>query len=314
MEKIFTNKRWIEEKFRKILESHFKNSRVKKIKLGFRKPGLSAVKKRERFFKYNVVLVWNGEIKNKEIFIKKSKKIEKEILEKIQKLKIKAPIPIFYLQKFKTLFYFKLEGIPLQEIIKKEKLDREILEKIIFSLRELQKLKIKNLPYYKISDLNKKAKGLLLAFQRHYPVCEKKAKELIKKILPIKKEFLNLAQKKFTHGDFTPSNIILTPNKEIGVIDFDYSRLDDPLKDAGMFLAQLNSCKFRYNLSPQKIISWQNYFRERYLEGKKSLEKRLNIYQAWEEIHNASIFIKGFKRDKLIAEEMLKEAERLISL
>lgn len=314
MKIFFLDKNWIEEKFRKVLENFFEGCEIKKIKIASRKPGLSAIKKGEKFFKYKVTIVERGEKKEREIFIKKTETVENEILNKLQHLKLPLPKPIFYHSKEKILFYLKLEGIPLSEIIKEEKLNEKILRKVVVSLKIFHQAKVGKLRAYSSSALRKKAEGILLAFKRHHPICEKKVRELFKKILPLKRKFLSLVKKTLTHGDFTPTNIILTPEKEIGIIDFNYTRLDDSLKDVGMFLAQLNSCKFRFGLSPQKVLEWQEFFKQEYVNQKKNLIPRINLYQAWEEIHNASIFIKGFKQDKEFAEEMLKEAERLISL
>lgn len=311
--KTFGNRRWLEIFFQKNLKRFFPNyQKITKIEIKKQKPGLS----RGEFLKYKISLIKEYEIQEKEIYLKKAKRREYRILKKIQKSKLLLPRPLYYFPESELILYQGIKGKILKELIKEKRLKPEMIKKIAEFLVNLHQIKIQNIKKYSQNQLKRKASGILLAFRRHYLPLFEKVKEIINKILFLRIKFLKEFPLSFAHNDFTPSNIVITEDQNIGVIDFDHAQLNDHLVDVGMFLAQINSCKFQANFSERKKLIWQNLFKEYYLKFAKLNPKKerpkINIYQAWEEIHNASIFIKGAKKDKKAAEKMITEAENLI--
>lgn len=293
----------------------FPKNKIIKIKTKSQKPGLSVIRPGVKFFKYQVFFLKNAEIIEKELYLKKAKTKEYRTLKQLKGSKIVVPKPLFYFPKKEMLLYEGIKGEKIEKIIEKRKFNLKMLKEIAKSLNEIHQLKLRGIEKNSMSKMIKKVKGIFLAFARHLPTELEKVKKILNQILFRRKRFLKDFPKKFTHGDFTPANLTLTKEKKIGVIDFSNAILDDCLFDVSNFLSQLNACKMRYKIPEKQKTVWQNKFREYFLalsKEKRMTKERIDLYQAWNEIHNASIFIKGNKTNKEQAKEMIKEAQKMV--
>jgi len=93
-------------------------------------------------------------------------------------------------------------------------------------------------------------------------------------------EYLQSVQKKLTkkrrilsHNDFQASNILVTPQNNVAIIDYSLSTLFYPAADLANFITHLEIMLDRI-IAPQKIRVWQNIFYKNYLKNiKKVLAK-----------------------------------------
>lgn len=199
-----------------------------------------------------------------------------------------VPKPLIFFPKFNLFLRAEAKGKTVFAYIKKNKIQEleEAAPQIAGWLRKLHNVKIENKKIFmRTSKIEEKE------FKHYLKVAEKffrvevyqKTKKNLTSIQRHTK--LYLANRKdicLIHGDFQPTNVIYNKrNKNVTVIDFDWSGIGDPLSDVGNFLIQ-----FDYHSAPvlkeKDIIKLKKKFLNNYLKNKalKDFAARINLYQA----------------------------------
>lgn len=155
------------------------------------------------------------------------------------------PKPLDYLRETKTLLYEEIEGISLSLLLEKKRTKsiEKIFEKISHFLFFLHSNK----------EIKKKVKSLTLKdYRKTFWQIKKIFPEFLFLIPPLKKiSFLKELERPsdFLHGDFYPSNVIITKKNKIGVIDFDKS-------GRGHFFIDLSSFFYWFDLPKIKPLKF----------------------------------------------------------
>lgn len=157
--------------------------------------------------------------KDSEKFV--NRKIEEDVLNKIKELDLNN----------ETIYYDYKSGIRIAKYIKGENLvNLNILDHLNEVCELLKKIHNSNIKltndYDKINRLNK--------YELYINNQEKEYYEYKKEYLKIFDKFKNI-EKKVTHGDLQPSNIIYSDNNKIHVLDWEFTSLNDPYYDISCF-------------------------------------------------------------------------------
>ncbi|MFH1367459.1 MAG: aminoglycoside phosphotransferase family protein [Patescibacteria group bacterium] len=185
-----------------------------------------------------------------------------------------SPRPLFYFNNVHYILYEETPGVKLREFGFKDPSFPLILKKIAQSLAKLH-----NLPLPLISRTNKEEPDLFADLKnkiRHYDAKNyPRYKKYLGQYLGLIKKKLAKKRRVISHNDFQASNILVTPEKNVAIIDYSLSSLFYPAFDVANFITHLEIMLDRI-IAPQKIRAWQNLFFQNYLkEVKKVLAKEV---------------------------------------
>ena len=234
--------------------------------------------------------------------------------------------PLCFFSQYKLILYEELVGDPLNEKIKQlpPRKTLRFLEPVA-SLIALLHAKGGGAPFKVQNSLQKekkKAALFLKDFVDFYPSRGKEIKHLIERIFFLKSRIIRRHKKTFAliHNDLTLGNIVFQEKtKKLGVIDFSESCTYDPFIDVGTFLSQVDYLGHAKNIHPADIREFKQSFIKRYLRqsGKKqkTVNERLNTYQAWGAIQNAIFTLAPAEKNHntVLAEKFIKDARNYIS-
>ena len=193
-----------------------------------------------------------------------------------------SPRPLFFFSSVPYVFYEETPGTRLREWNFKSNNFPSIIQKIAVTLARLH-----NLPWPPVNkrrydepnffqDLRTKIKKY---DARNYPMIKKWRDQYLK----LAKTRFKEAKLVLSHNDFQASNIIVTPEKEIALIDYTLSCLFYPAFDVANFLVHLQIMLNRI-LSEKKIKILQKLFLETYLikvrpNIAKEVKKNLSLFR-----------------------------------
>lgn len=242
---------------------------------------------------------------------------------------LRAPMPIFYHQRLKAMFYHEIAGTTnLYEFItQKHPPLSKIKQHIILSARWLKKLHA--LPTKNVKNFNPKQSSILTVVpgkklllkkieDKHpdYPEFREKIKLLYNAIIQFDRNNLELIKKSIIHGDYHPENVIIHPYGcgSIGIIDYTDCCIADSIRDVGNFLQQFSTMMHEH-LSPEQIQKIKTVFIQAYF-GKKRLSQdvlnRLYCYQAWTALRSAMYFLTIRDFDIPRAKQLIKETREYL--
>ena len=234
--------------------------------------------------------------------------------------------PLYFFSQYKIILYEELAGDPLNEEIKQLSPQKTLrfLEPVA-NLIALLHAKGEGAPFKVQNSFQKekkKAALFLKDFVDFYPNRGKEIKHLIEKVFFLKNRIIRRHNKTFTliHNDLTLGNIVFQEKtKKLGVIDFSESCTYDPFIDVGTFLSQVDYLGHTKNIHPADIREFKQLFTKRYLrqsgEKQKTINERLNTYQAWGAIQNAIFALAPAEKNHntVLAEKFIKDARDYIS-
>lgn len=190
-------------------------------------------------------------------------------------LSLAVPWPYGYLKPYDLFLREYIPGQTMAEIIKREEgLKKIYADQIIDWLTALQKVSIaKNIKNQ--IDFKKLKNNLTILKQRGFD-----ASTIEQKYITTKDKieaWSNYHQPVLVHGDFNPSNIIISNNK-LTLIDFENAHLGDPLTDVANFISHLATLP-DLGLNSQQRQSSRDIFIKSYEQknGRLSTEKKEKI-------------------------------------
>lgn len=233
------------------------------------------------------------------------------------------PIPIFYSQNFRGVFYSGLRG---ENILKQVRENTESSkEKISLASRMFAKLHslsivgehnfnpqnseietvVPGVPII-LSEISRKYKGQydkqMADFYEYFISSEKRLKK-IENICPI-------------HGDAHLENIIDTGDGRLGVIDFADFCFGDFARDLGTFLQQLEHRLVKVkevngNIDQDRVLKTKfltEYLAVRNIELDDNLKERIKLYYDWTMLRTATYF---FMKEKSEVDRAVNLLERI---
>lgn len=202
--------------------------------------------------------------------------------------------PVYYFENYGVFIYKTVPGESFGRIIKKDNIpDKEKTEKIKKAtgyLADLHRIDInkiekrnflvKNNIFTHMNFLNEYVKW----GREDYDI---RIREVIKTVKRESKKFRDI-KKSLIHGDFQIENFIFN-GKDMKLIDFDDSEINDPLVDVGNFLVQM----FYGGIMGDSTDNLRTIFLKEYLEANKDMDKRfinerLNLYIVIAKLKNIS--------------------------
>lgn len=243
--------------------------------------------------------------------------------------KFRAPVPIFYHQKLKAMFYHEIAGNTnlYEYITQKHPTLGKIKKHIVLTARWLKKLH--NLPTRNAKNFNPKQSSIVTVVpgkkfmlkkikEKHpdYPEFSEKIASLYNIIIQFDRKNLKKIKKSIIHGDCHPENVIIHPYGEgsLGIIDYTDCCIADSMRDLGNFLQQF-STMIHDHLTPEHIQKLNTIFVNAYF-GKKHLAQnvlnRLFCYQAWTALRSAIYFLTIRDFDIARAKKLVKETREYL--
>ncbi|MBU1164548.1 phosphotransferase [Patescibacteria group bacterium] len=236
-----------------------------------------------------------------------------------------CPQPLFFLKRYKAMFYLEASGKNLyQYIIDPQTKFRELKNIVKLSGRWLAKLhnlptdKVKNFnpAHSKISTILPGPKHFLKSIDiKHnkYPKYHDQTEKLFHKINNLEKKW-GFDEQYIIHGDFHPENVIYNKqNNLLLAIDYTDCCLGHYARDLASFIQQLGYMS-RKNISYLQIKKLQKIFLQSYLKRRKIKLKtkdhnRLNLYKAWTSLRSAIFFLTVSTFDRPRADALFEETK-----
>ncbi len=201
--------------------------------------------------------------------------------------------PLHYFDEYELFVYETAEGRPLSDMLKDGSIsDDELSEKIKTATKYLAKLHMMDASNFKVDYLNGyNTVGQVDSFYEFLKTSNKaysdEVRGIVGRTLDELKKFSE-TRKTLIHGDFQIENFIFN-EKDLKIIDFDFSEINDPLIDVGNFLVQI----FYGGIMGDRVSKYRKIFLDYYLECNTDLDKnfineRINLYTVIAKIRNIS--------------------------
>lgn len=213
-----------------------------------------------------------------------------------------TPTPLFYLEKYKALFYDGFFGKTIQDLIA-QKLNQHIekaLPQVAKWLARLHAIKIpRNINFHKHHNTIATSIPGIEKIMRN--IQDRRGEQfynydyLYQSFLELEKKYRPNFTPCFVHGDAHPGNFIARAKNKIAVIDFTDFCVADGARDVGTFLEQLEFMMFGNN--SQKIVeSYKNIFLNSYAQNAKikidqTFMERIELYRNWTALRTATFFL-----------------------
>lgn len=243
--------------------------------------------------------------------------------------KYRAPVPLFYQQKLKAMFYYEIPGsVNLYEYItQKHPSIIKIKKQVALTAQWLKKLH--SIPAVSAKNFNARQSSIATVVpgkrfmmnkiqEKHpdYPEFKDKIEALYKIIIRLDRVNSHKIKKSIIHGDFHPENVIIKPygKNSIGVIDYTDCCIADPMRDLGNFMQQFNTMMHNH-ISPENTLIINKIFLKAYFKKinlPKNIENRLNLYTAWTALRSAMYFLTIRDFDIHRAKKLLKETKNYL--
>ncbi|MDZ7798832.1 MAG: phosphotransferase [Patescibacteria group bacterium] len=205
-----------------------------------------------------------------------------EYVYKKNKKNLISPRPLYYFPVVPYLLYEEVPGKPLRKISFNSAKFARLVKKSALALANLHKLKPQG-----IKKRNLKEKEYFKELRKKIKKYDPKNKKIIFKYVRLYHKKIHPSFRKskrvLTHNDFQASNIIVTPENKIAIIDFTLSSMFYPSFDLACFITHLR-IMLADKVSHKKIEKLQKSFLNTYLKKMskarvKQIKKNLGLAQ-----------------------------------
>ncbi len=176
-----------------------------------------------------------------------------------------TPRPLLYIPSTSLLFYEELEGETLRNIESASREFPSFIKKIAVGLRSLHALPLPNRLFLASVYIRETVFLKRLGFRANesIPLLHDFIVSIIQVIIRAQRNFAKRSPC-IVHNDFQASNIIVTPQKRVGIIDFSLSSKGSPVADIANFLTHSRVMLGR-ELPQKRIGDLQELFLKTYL-------------------------------------------------
>ncbi|MBI2588373.1 aminoglycoside phosphotransferase family protein [Candidatus Berkelbacteria bacterium] len=228
-----------------------------------------------------------------------------------------TPQPLFLDSRKSLLIYRAILGRFLLGVIAKEEkpiIDPEHTLNLVASFlwRFHQFRYLPRLPKFNFINFQKELIKMKKKVNQKFPERKDLLEKRFREVSQFFKTISNQKHFRLVHGDFNPSNIILTNEDKVGVIDFSDSMLFHPGFDLGSFLGVVDFLEADRKLPARWIRKWTRGFVESYFKLNRE-QFEYSMFRQWNALKNIFVVIglgERIPHNLKLAEEMVEIMER----